>query len=85
MLGDVPVERRDSAPPGVKMNTTDNGRSDSGFGKKAGLWKERNDLTDGEVETVFHIEGDKVDVIGSPPAKTKREQTINAYLLRSPV
>lgn len=49
-------------------------------GAKAQAWLRKHALTDQQLETIFHFDGN-VELIAIPPGSTKREQTINAYLL----
>lgn len=49
-------------------------------GPRAQAWLRKHALTDGQLETVFHFDG-SAELIAAPPGSTKREQTINAYLL----
>ena len=49
-------------------------------GSKGQAWLRKHALTEHQLETVFHLDG-SAELIASPPGSTKREQTINAYLL----
>jgi len=66
--GTLPVEENSTGTPGhVK-------------GSKALQWMKKHGVTITMLEHVFHLDG-QFDVIATPPGSTKREQTINAYLL----
>lgn len=59
-----------------------NGISSDGIHSKAAQWMSKYSVARTQVEHVFSIEGDSVDVIAAKlPGKSKRQQTVNAYLL----
>jgi hypothetical protein len=54
----------------------------NGLPSRASTWLRQNDLAMNEIEKVFHITGDGVEIIaGSIPGKSRKEQTFNAYRL----
>jgi hypothetical protein len=50
-------------------------------GLKAAAWMKKYGITEAQLEQIFHLDGGKIEVIGSIPGKSMREQTLNAYLL----
>ena len=49
---------------------------------RARTWMKQNSVTIDDLEQVFHMTGDKADVIASHmPGRDKKEQTYNAYIL----
>ena len=65
----------DDAPP------TAAGASGRIKGPRAAAWMRKYGLTAQQLEQIFHLDGGKIEVIGSIPGKSMREQTLNAYLL----
>lgn len=54
----------------------------SGVSQGGQIWVKKNTLTNTQFEEVFHVENGKVTLIlGKGIGKSKREQTINTYLL----
>jgi hypothetical protein len=48
----------------------------------AALWLKQNGIESGELESVFHIEGDEVEVIAAQvPGKSNKERVLNCYVL----
>lgn len=81
LLGDVPITSGTGTPTSMASGSSSTA-SPSGHarGAKAQAWMRKHALTDQQLETVFHFDGTG-ELIASPPGSTKREQTINAYLL----
>ena len=53
-----------------------------GIGPKALRWMKQHGVSQQDLEEVFHIDNDDVEVIAPAiPGKTKKEQTANAYVL----
>ena len=79
LLGDstVPLAAPLGAPLANENSTGGHGRIK---GTKALQWMKKHGVTTDQLERVFHLDG-QFDVIATPPGSTKREQTINAYLL----
>jgi len=76
----------DVAPARVKSaNGSDKGESDDGVvdgtSEKAAAWIRKNGIDEGALEQMFHIDGGKADLIGDPIGKSKRQQTVNTYIL----
>jgi hypothetical protein len=54
----------------------------AGISAKASAWMSKYSVTEAELEHVFSIDADSIDVIaGKLPGKSKRQQTVQAYLL----
>jgi hypothetical protein len=69
----------DAAP---SQTTTDPGEGALQVPPRASTWMKQNAVTGEQVGEVFHIANGAVDVIASHlPGKSKREQTLNAYIL----
>lgn len=48
---------------------------------RAQTWMKQNDVTNDEVQQIFHISDGTVDVLVQSPGKNKKEQTLNMYVL----
>ena len=44
------------------------------------MWMQQNDISPEELDRVFHFQANGFDIHGAP-GKSKREQTLNAYIL----
>src|SRR5438309_7912119 len=78
MLGDpAPDVHGDSS---AKRGSGTGGASLFASGAKARAWLQKHSITDEALEHMFHLDNGQVDLIANPGA-TKREQTINTYLL----
>lgn len=56
--------------------------TDSGIPPKAALWLQKNTITKEQLDQVFFLDSEHIDVIAhSLPGRGKRQQTIYAYLL----
>jgi len=54
----------------------------SGISPKATAWMSKYSVTEDQLERVFSMDADSVDVIAAKlPGKSKRQQTVQAYLL----
>lgn len=54
----------------------------SGVSPKATAWMSKYSVTEAQLEHVFSVDADSVDVIAAKlPGKSKRQQTVQAYLL----
>jgi hypothetical protein len=52
------------------------------FPRRAEAWMRQSGLTKNEINQVFHIDGEQVEVVASRiVGKTNKERTLNAYLL----
>lgn len=86
MLGDdaaVAEHRQPTTEAGAgSSDADDDGGNEGSFNQKAQIWMKRNKISGGQLEHVFHIEGDRVDIIADKiPGKSGKDQAINAYLL----
>jgi len=52
-----------------------------GVSEKAAAWIRKSGIEADALEEVFHIDGGKVELIGEAMGKSKRQQTVNTYLL----
>lgn len=48
---------------------------------RARMWMRQNDLSIDQIQQVFLIEGDRIEVIAAIPGASKKEQVRNAYIL----
>ena len=65
---------------GVKAETATG--AGNGLSVMTVAWLKQNSLTDAEVEVVFHLNGGEADIIAPDvPGKSKREKTLNCYIL----
>jgi hypothetical protein len=82
MLGD---ETAVAGQKGAKDGGADDEEADDGgldVNKKAKTWMTRNGVTAEQLNHVFHIDGETVDIIAdTSPGKNQKEQAINAYIL----
>ncbi|MGY2902970.1 hypothetical protein [Bradyrhizobium sp. URHC0002] len=80
MLGDdtsVANEKGEKSNP-----NSDEDVVEGDFNAKTRTWMTRNKVTAEQLNQVFHIDGETVDIIvDSAPGKNQKQQTINAYLL----
>jgi hypothetical protein len=67
------------------IKSTKNGESVEIAGdlpQRAKVWMRQNRISIEELEQVYHVDGGKAEIVASNiPGKTKKEQTLNAYLL----
>ncbi len=57
-------------------------RAGAGFGTKATHWMRSNNLTKEELQSVFELGDGSIELLAvKVPGKTKKEQSINSYLL----
>jgi hypothetical protein len=79
LLGEARLSSPANATPTLEG---DGGLGDLKIGPKAMRWIQRNAFTRGALEEIYHLENDGMDIIaGSIPGASKREKTINCYLL----
>jgi hypothetical protein len=79
LLGDSFLDHHRKA---VEASPTPELPSAEGISPKAAAWMLRNSLTMEQLEHVFSIDGGSVDVIAAKlPGDSKRQQTVQAYLL----
>jgi hypothetical protein len=80
MLGDdtsVANEKGEKSKP-----SGDDEADEDDFNAKTRSWMTRNKVTAEQLNHVFHIDGETVDIItDSAPGKNQKQQTINAYVL----
>jgi hypothetical protein len=58
------------------------GPAAAGFGTKAAHWMQSNNLTKEELQSVFELGDGSIELLAvKVPGKTKKEQSINSYLL----
>ncbi|MBW5439702.1 hypothetical protein FXB41_34605 [Bradyrhizobium canariense] len=81
MLGDdASVTEQKEAKGGAADNEVDDG--ELGLNQKVKTWMSRNSVTVEQINHIFHIEDETVDLIADTPhGKNQKEQSINAYLL----
>lgn len=79
LLGDQPSSFKQT-PPDASETEGEGGHSK--LPPKARLWMKQNGISTPQLNQVFHIDGDTVDVIASDiPGKNKKNQTYAAYIL----
>ncbi|MEJ8820038.1 hypothetical protein [Lacibacter sp. H407] len=74
----------------IKSKSKDNGSEEgeenevgNGFSRLVTTWMKQNGITNEAISEVFHIDGEKADVIASDiPGKFLKTKTINAYVLQ---
>lgn len=77
MLGDDTSVANENAEKGEPS-----GEDEGDFNAKTRSWMTRNNVTTEQLNHVFHIDGETVDIIAdSAPGKNQKEQAINAYVL----
>jgi hypothetical protein len=74
----------DDSPP--KLESPEKGKGSTplagNFPRRAEAWMRQSGLTEDEINQIFHVDGDHVEVVASGVAgKTNKERTLNAYLL----
>jgi hypothetical protein len=75
LFGDVPVSAK-------RTNQEEPPQSEGGISGKAVAWMKKNGITREQLEHVFSIDNDAIDVIASKmPGKSKRQQTVQAYVI----
>jgi hypothetical protein len=75
-------EAQSNVSPVPDVETTSNGgQSATNLPPRARAWMKQYAITENELQNVFHINEDGVDVIANVPGKNKKEQTYNAYIL----
>ena len=53
-----------------------------GLSPRARVWMKQNSVTSDQLQQVFHMSGDSIEVIAPQmPGKNKKEQTYNAYVI----
>lgn len=82
LLGDqlsaVPVGTRSGGGQGYQPN----GESVEGLSPKASTWATKNGITNEQLDHIFAIDGKVIEVIAAKlPGKSKRQQTVEAYIL----
>jgi hypothetical protein len=78
MLGDAPLKAE------IEKETREEpaGRSGGNDSPRMRAWMKANGLTQEQIDHVFHINGNTVDVLATEvPGKGGKEKTINAYVL----
>ena len=71
-------------PVGAKSATAeqDSDEQSASFPPRARTWMKQHGVTTEQVQQVFQVSGDNAEVIAaSIPGKSKREQTLSAYIL----
>jgi hypothetical protein len=69
-------------PHSASNSTGDSEFADTKIGPKAVKWLQRNGISRLQLEEIFHVTGDRVDVTASGvPGAGKKEMTVNCYLL----
>src|SRR5204862_56771 len=60
---------------------TEQNEAVNGISEKATAWIRKNGIDTDALEQTFHIDGGKVELIGESIGNSKRQQTVNTYLL----
>lgn len=82
LLGDASTASPVGGAAGGAGSADDPSGGMNGIGPKAQRWMKQHNVTQEDIEQVFHVEKDDVEVIApSIPGKTRREQTANVYIL----
>ncbi len=68
--------------PGVADDDGTDMESSGIFGEKASRWMVQHKISESQLHNVFHINGGNVELIAdSVPGRSRRDKTINCYLL----
>ena len=79
LLGETAVQ---AAAPSADLQPDSGGLDDLRLGPRASKWIQRHAVTRPMLDEVFHLTGDRIDIIASGvPGASKREMTVNCYLL----
>lgn len=71
-----------SAPPSHSAPQQQTIEVNSAISAKAEIWMKQNNVSDEDLERVFHTSKDDAEFIASSvPGKSKKDQTFNAYIL----
>lgn len=70
--------------PDIATNMTDESESNI-FPKQAQRWLKQNNISNADLNEMFQIDGQDVEVIGDIPGAAQKEQTISAYILAGAV
>lgn len=70
----------DSPDKNPKEHKSDPGEVDN-LPRRALAWTKKHSISKDDLDLVFNFAGNEVSIIASIPGKSKREQTINAYVL----
>ncbi len=82
MLRGLPSSPMNADRPSQVTNVQVGEFADTKIGPKALKWIQKNEITRAQLEELFHLTGDTVEVTASEiPGASKRDMTINCYLL----
>jgi hypothetical protein len=77
LLGDPSPTLEVSASQSAIAPTMPRGRP-----QRAAVWMKQNGITQNMIDQIFHIDGDRAEVVASAvPGSSNKERTLNAYLL----
>jgi hypothetical protein len=86
LLGEAALELENGGTGSAAETGTEGARSDAGelgLSAKADAWIRQNGLTKAQLEEVFEIDGENTTLIAhNVPGKSKKEQTIAAYIIQ---
>jgi hypothetical protein len=81
-LGESALSARHAAAPATITSPDSSPLGEMSLGPKALRWAQKHGITSAMLEEVFHITSQSVDVTASSvPGASKREMTVNCYLL----
>jgi hypothetical protein len=70
----------ENSPISKKLDGDEAHGDNTALPARANAWRKQNGLSMEQLNQVFHLDGDKVEVLGVPGASNK-EKTINSYVL----
>jgi hypothetical protein len=82
IFGETPSSVQKLNEPDKKLGQQDSPAIVDGICPKGVSWMKKNQITQEQLEHVFSIDGDAIDIIASEmPAKERKEQVVQAYVL----
>ena len=83
LRGEVQNFAEQNKPPtGQNLNSNAGEFADTKIGPKALKWIQRNGITRAQLDEVFHLSGETIELTASGvPGSSKRDMTVNCYLL----
>lgn len=79
LLGESPLV----TPKQLPKDSADDGEDSeiASISAQAKRWMKQNNISDSEIEQLFHINNGVSDVIASVPGKSENSKTVNSYIL----
>ncbi|UPJ48689.1 hypothetical protein IVB30_37645 [Bradyrhizobium sp. 200] len=81
-LGEAALQKpRQEASAGSTDTSNNDDDGETGYAPQITKWMKQNDVSAEELDRVFHFNGDGTFDLLHAPGKTKKEQTVNTYIL----